>query len=243
VRYSFAQIDPINDQDGGVPGGNIRPVYLYRPEKLQLIPGSPVGGSLDAVEVIDDKKKKFHLNFNPGRIDPNNSAWEVTRKPLVAGWQTRNGKELYTINVHLSSKDGSSSVQGNSRPPVNLPIDRRTNQVAVVADFVKSILDRDSKAKVIVTGDFNEFVQTRSVFAPLTKLLADIDEVVGIPPVERYSYVFDQSSEQLDHAFVSSGITKHKTSFEHIHVNNWSPSFDARASDHDPSVGKISVCG
>jgi len=80
VRYSFAQIDPVNDQDGGVPGGNIRPVYLYvplfllsccqgilskhdryRPEKLQLIPGSPVGGSLDAVEVIGDKKKKFHL--------------------------------------------------------------------------------------------------------------------------------------------------------------------------------------
>lgn len=80
VKYSFVQIDPINNQDGGVPGGNIRPVFLcvpllvlsgfhgilskrprYRPEKLQLIPGSPVGGSLDAVEVTGNKKKNLQL--------------------------------------------------------------------------------------------------------------------------------------------------------------------------------------
>lgn len=110
-------------------------------------------------------------------------------------------------------------------------------------NFVKSILDRDSKAKVIVAGDFNEFVQARSVYAPLTKLLEDIDEVADIPLVERYSYVFDNTAEQLDHVFVSPGIAKHKVSFEHIHVNNWAPTFAQRISDHDPSVGKITVCG
>ncbi len=29
VQYSFIDINPINDQDGGEPGGNIRQVYLY----------------------------------------------------------------------------------------------------------------------------------------------------------------------------------------------------------------------
>lgn len=29
VKYNFTQIDPVDGQDGGVPGGNIRPVYLY----------------------------------------------------------------------------------------------------------------------------------------------------------------------------------------------------------------------
>lgn len=82
----------------------------------------------------------------------------------------------------------------------------------------------------------------RSVFAPLTGLLSYIDEVVGIPPVERYTYVFDNDAEQLDYAFVSPGIVEGKISFEHVHVNNWAPSFDARISDHDPSVGKITVC-
>ena len=28
IAYNFTQISPINDQDGGVPGGNIRPAYL-----------------------------------------------------------------------------------------------------------------------------------------------------------------------------------------------------------------------
>jgi predicted extracellular nuclease len=110
---------------------------------------------------------------------------------------------------------------------------------------VERVLDRDPKAKVIVAGDFNEYTQARSVLAPLAKLMTELDELVGIPPVERYSYVFDQNSEQLDHIFVSPAVQqfKHQTAFEHIHVNNWSPSFDDRISDHDPSVGRIFVCG
>lgn len=29
VTYAFASIDPVNNQDGGVPGGNIRQAYLW----------------------------------------------------------------------------------------------------------------------------------------------------------------------------------------------------------------------
>lgn len=29
VAYNYTEIVPVNDQDGGVPGGNIRPAYLY----------------------------------------------------------------------------------------------------------------------------------------------------------------------------------------------------------------------
>lgn len=105
-----------------------------------------------------------------------------------------------------------------------------------------TILANDEDANVIVAGDFNEFLQTRSVFKPLTAVLTDIDEVAGIPLVERYSYVFDQNTEQLDHAFVSDAIKARKAEFEHIHVNNWSPTLAARVSDHDPSVGRIRLC-
>ena len=28
IAYNWTQINPVNDQDGGVPGGNIRPAYL-----------------------------------------------------------------------------------------------------------------------------------------------------------------------------------------------------------------------
>ena len=109
-------------------------------------------------------------------------------------------------------------------------------------DFVSTILERDSQASIITGGDFNEFVQTRSAFASLDGLLIEADEVANIPPFERYTYVFQQSTQQLDHIFVSNAIAERGVEMEHIHVNNWSPSFSARVSDHDPSVAKLKVC-
>jgi predicted extracellular nuclease len=104
------------------------------------------------------------------------------------------------------------------------------------------VLDKSSLANVVVAGDFNEFIQTRSVYKPLTSLLTDIDEAAKIPEYERYSYVFDQNSQQLDHALISPAIKRRKVEFEHIHVNTWSPSLASRISDHDPSVGRIRLC-
>ena len=31
--YEWRQIDPVNDQDGGAPGGNIRQVFLFRTDR------------------------------------------------------------------------------------------------------------------------------------------------------------------------------------------------------------------
>lgn len=72
-------------------------------------------------------------SLNPGRIDPLNSAWEETRKPVAAAWQTITGERFYTINAHLSSKRDSSSSHGNARPPVNGHVERRTHQLNVTA--------------------------------------------------------------------------------------------------------------
>ncbi|KJA21217.1 hypothetical protein HYPSUDRAFT_42349 [Hypholoma sublateritium FD-334 SS-4] len=242
VTYSFATINPVDGQDGGQPGGNIRTAYLYRPEKLKLVSGSPAGGSLDTTEVLTTSFLRPKLSFNPGRIDPTNGFWNSSRKPLVAQWQTKLGFDLFTINVHLSSKGGSSSTQGDARPPVNSPVQNRTGQVTTVATFIRSLLRANPLANIVVAGDFNEYIQARSVYKPLLSLLTDIDEVAGIPEVERYSYVFDQNSQQLDHVLVSPVIKLRGAQFEHIHVNNWSPVLSQRISDHDPSVGRIRVC-
>jgi predicted extracellular nuclease len=131
VTYAFTSIDPVNNQDGGQPGGNIRTAFLYRPEVLKLVKGT-AGGSIDAVKVGGFPGFPT-LNFNPARIDPTNGVWNATRKPLVAHWRTVLGADLFTVNLHLSSKGGSSSTQGDARPPVNSPIENRTGQVASVA--------------------------------------------------------------------------------------------------------------
>ncbi|KAG5638165.1 hypothetical protein H0H81_001461 [Sphagnurus paluster] len=240
--YSFVEIAPINNQDGGVPGGNIRQAYLYRADKLSLVTGSPVGGSLDKTEVLLPPSRVPKLTYNPGRIDPTNIAWNSSRKPLVAHWQTPNGGKLFTINLHLASKGGSSSTHGDARPPVNSPLAARTSQISLVASFVQSILAADKNANILIGGDFNEFIHTRALYKPLTDAMISIDEAAGIPEVERYSYVFDQNTEQLDHVFISSAIKNRGVEFEHVHINTWSPTLAKRTSDHDPSVGRIDLC-
>lgn len=64
-------------------------------------------------------------------------------------------------------------------------------------EFINSILALDKNANIVIAGDFNEFVQTRSVFGPLNRLLTEIDESSGLDPVERYTYVYDQNCQQL----------------------------------------------
>ncbi|KAL5524665.1 hypothetical protein ACEPAF_9810 [Sanghuangporus sanghuang] len=246
LRYNFTEIPPVDGEDGGQTGGNIRVAYLYRGDKLKLAGNATAGGSLDSTSVLLDENGKIDLVFNPGRIDPTNSAWASSRKPLVALWESTlpssSGERFFTVNLHLTSKGGSSSVQGDYRSPVNAGVEQRTSQVEAVAAFVRSILAIDSGASIIAGGDCNEFLMTRSVYDSFDGVLTDVDGLAGVSDVERYTYVYDQNNEQLDHLFVSNAITSRELEVEHIHVNNWASSIDARASDHDPSVARVGVC-
>lgn len=89
------------------------------------------GSSTDNNEVLSGPE----LKFNPGRIQPvGTEAWASTRKPLVAAWETIDGQNpFYTINVHFSSKGGSSSLEGNFRPPINGAVDEREAQAESTA--------------------------------------------------------------------------------------------------------------
>jgi predicted extracellular nuclease len=129
VVYDFIDVPPVDDKDGGEPGGNIRVAYIYRPDVVELYKPN-VGGSLDANEVLPGPE----LKFNPGRIDPTNPAWNSSRKPLAAMWRAIKGplkKPFFTVNVHFSSKGGSSPLHGDPRPPVNGVVGPRTQQADI----------------------------------------------------------------------------------------------------------------
>jgi predicted extracellular nuclease len=128
-EYEFVEIDPVDDKDGGAPGGNIRQAYLYNPDILQLRKPN-FGASTEANEVLPGPE----LKYNPGRIDPQNPAWTASRKPLVAEFETLDGKNsFFTINVHFGSKGGSSSIEGDARPPVNGGVEDRQEQMELTA--------------------------------------------------------------------------------------------------------------
>jgi predicted extracellular nuclease len=81
------------------------------------------------------------------------------------------------------------------------------------------------------------------VFTAFDNLVFEVDELAGLSAVDRYTYVYDNQMEQLDHMFVSPAVALRKVEVEHVHVNSWSPSYDSRTSDHDPSVARLRVCG
>lgn len=141
VKYAWAEVEPVNNQDGGQPGGNIRCAYLYRPDVIQLYKPNQ-GGSLDAAQVVKNADGMPEITLNPGRIDPKNTAWDNSRKPLVAMWKVVKGtkKLLFTINVHNTSKGGSTGLHGDVRPPLNKGVEKRTAQAEAAAVSLLSLV-------------------------------------------------------------------------------------------------------
>ncbi|CAN8104829.1 unnamed protein product [Discula destructiva] len=241
ITYDYAAINPVDGEDGGEPGGNIRVAYLYRPKAISLYNPNP-GNSTAANEVLSGESGP-ELLYNPGRIDPSNAAWAATRKPLVAAWMAAGAtKPFFTVNVHWSSKGGGTSLQGDVRPPLNGAVSKRVQQAQVTGEFISEILALDPSAAVIAAGDFNEFtfVEPLVEFASVSGL-SDLDEVVGTPVAERYTYTFDMNTQALDHIFTSPVLAA-EAEYEHVHVNVWAASGDA-LSDHDPSVARLNLCG
>lgn len=107
---------------------------------------------------------------------------------------------------------------------------------------MQSILALDPNANIILAGDFNEYTFVHPVFAALNNLMFEADVLANVSPVERYTFVFDQNVEQLDHIFVSKAIAQRGVEVEHVHANNWLPSAALRGSDHDPSTVRLRVC-
>ncbi|KAK0628757.1 Endonuclease/exonuclease/phosphatase-like protein [Bombardia bombarda] len=238
VTYEFVSVDPVSNQDGGAPGGNIRVAYFYRPEVISLYKPNP-GSPTDANEVLAGPL----LKFNPGRIAPASEAWSATRKPIAAQWRAKGAKKpFFTVNLHWSSKGGGTSFQGDVRPPINGVIDRRILQANVTGSFIAQILAQDPRAHIISAGDFNEFtfVKPMQTYSSISGL-KDLDEVVGLPVEERYTYIFDNNAQELDHMYVSPSLATKTTKYEHLHINTWATDADV-VSDHDPSVAYFNVC-
>lgn len=138
VVYDYTEVVPINNQDGGAPGGNIRVAYIYRPDVVELYNPNQ-GSATDVNEVLEGPT----LKFNPGRIAPASTAWAESRKPLAAAWKPvkGNGKPFFTVNVHQTSKGGSSSIHGDPRPPINNGVDKRIEQATLTAvSFIHNLM-------------------------------------------------------------------------------------------------------
>jgi predicted extracellular nuclease len=235
--YEFRQIDPVDNEDGGQPGGNIRVGFLFRTDRgLEFI--DRPGGDATTRTMVVDHPSGARLSLSPGRVDPLDPAWEATRKPLAGEFRMR-GKKVFVIANHFSSKGGDEPLFGRFQPPTRSTEVARHAQAQVVNDFVDELLVADPHASVIVLGDINDFEFSETVEILEGGVLTTLMDT--LPKPERYSYVFEGNSQVLDQILVSGNLLDNfPIEYDPVHVNS---EFADQASDHDPQVARLDLRG
>jgi len=167
--YEYRQIDPENNEDGGVPGGNIRVGFLFHSERgLEFVDRLGGDAVTDTDVVATPNGKGARLTISPGRVLDaelgDERAFLDTRKSLAGEFRFR-GETIFVVVNHFSSKGDDRPLFGHFQPPFRLtefesgdPEDGwRHAQAQAINDFVDEILAVDDDAHVIVLGDINDF--------------------------------------------------------------------------------------
>jgi len=233
-RYAWREIDPVDDADGGQPGGNIRQVFLFRTDRGLSFVDRP-GGDSTTPNSVTGSGASTHLLYSPGRIAPGDAAWSASRKPLAAEFDYR-GHKLFVIANHFNSKGGDDPLRGRFQPPTEVTAPQRHQQATLVADFVSQLSSADPSASVVVLGDLNDFE-----FSPTVQILeaAGLHDLMNTLPLnQRYSYDFEGNSQVLDHILFDGPLFARPLVFDPVHVNS---EFFDQASDHDPSVVRVNL--
>ena len=250
--YSWTEVDPVSDQDGGTPGGNIRQVILYRTDTGLALVSKPGGGPAVA-DSVTGHGAATSLAQSPGRVAPADPSWggaetltspattrtelsSPSRKPLAAQF-TYHGHTVFVINNHLTAKITDDADFGRYQQPVQWSEIQRDQQAKVLNAFAGSIERADPGAYVLLAGDLNSsgFSPT---FAGLEAHGALVDTERSLPAVQQYDYVFDGDSEELSGILASPSLGRLATFAGPVHFN---ADFSGQTSDHDPLLAYFSI--
>jgi predicted extracellular nuclease len=179
------------------------------------------------------------------------------RPPLLLEVRVRGKKDfrqLFVMAVHNRSLGGVEGNDGRVRL-------KRLTQAQSIAQMVQDLQTSNPAAGIVVTGDFNAFEfsdgyvdalgQIRGDIVPADNLLSGPDlvepdlmnQVLSLPPEDRYSFVFRGSAQVLDHALTNSVLDLRVRGLQFARgnadaavdlINDDSTSL--RASDHDGLV-------
>jgi predicted extracellular nuclease len=267
--YDYRQIDPEDNADGGVPGGNIRVGFLFHSERgLEFVdrPGGTATTDTDVVPTPNGKGAR--LTISPGRVLDaalgGDDAFLETRKSLAGEFRFR-GETIFVIANHFSSKSDDRPLFARFQPPFRFtefrsgtPEDAwRHAQAQAINDLVDEILAVDPKAHVIVLGDINDFDFSETVEILTGERVAldggaDVDGSGPTAPTGQPSVLttlFDLLAPAERYSYVFDGNSQ---VLDQILVSGSliarGPTYDVvhvnaefadQASDHDPSVMRV----
>ena len=221
VEYAYSQIDPMNNQDGGIPGGNIRSIILYREDQGIF---------------LDENPDNNYFSTNPRLIEEGHWRFAGTRKPLAALFE-KDGVPFIVIAVHLTSRNADSPLFGNLQPIEKPEELERNEQAALVNQFASRFLGRFPDTRVIVAGDVNDDPWSRSVELMEETSLVDLGRKVNAS--DRFSYILDGNALQLDYIFTNP-VPGLDDEFLFLHLNSVLD-YTLQISDHDPVIGFIEL--
>ncbi|WP_298980772.1 endonuclease/exonuclease/phosphatase family protein [Caldilinea sp.] len=163
------------------------------------------------------------------------------RPPLVADLTVEgNWGDAMTLTVivnHWKSKVGDEAV--------NLP--RRIRQAQAVAELAQARLSANPNAAVIVLGDLNDYYGSEPVETVRTATEPDLVHLFDrLPPLSRYTYIYNGASQALDHVLVSPALAEivGEATILRLSADYASPQAPTaadvlHASDHDPLLVRI----
>jgi YVTN family beta-propeller protein len=215
--YEFRDLPPVEGEDGGQPGGNIRVGFLFNPERVEFV-DTPAGSP----------RRLTDTDLSDG------DAFEDSRKPLV-GEFVFNDETVYVIGNHFNSKGGDQPLFGRFQPPTLFTEEQRREQAQIVRDYVDDLLAADPNANIAVVGDLNDF-QFSQPLDILTRGGALANLIETLPANDQYTFNFEGNSQVLDHILVSQSL-RSIAEIDIIHINS---EFAQQASDHDPIVSRFS---
>jgi len=244
-----------DDSNGGEPGGNIRNAYVYNTDRVSFVANSLKTVAADGSAVSTPGAAGATDQWS----NPDNPFYD-SRLPLSATF-TFNGEDVTVINNHFTSKGGSGALYGSAQPPIDAGEVQRAAQAQAVNTYVDSLLSGNANAKIIVTGDLNDFdfeaplnvikgtaqvsnyntpgtdpFDATATYTPGgTAVLTDLNE--KLPANQRYDYVFEGNSESLDHMLASNSLNG-GAQFDIVHINS---EFADQTSDHDPLVASFTI--
>jgi uncharacterized protein len=228
--------------------------YSYITEPVLNAPNA-FGGTFGADAI------KVAIIYRPASVTPEGAAQSSAdavfdRPPLIQTFQPVDSSELFTVAVnHFKSKNcggatGLDADQGDGQSCFN---DRRDQQASALA----TLLDTLDVPKALVIGDLNSNTEEDPIHTLETAGFTELSSLVAAG--ERYSFIFNAQSGELDHALAAADLADNVTGAAIWHINADEPLFldyntefkppallalyqpDAyRSSDHDPIVVGLS---